>query len=910
MSEIVGRGHERTRIEAFLTDLPAGARAVFLRGEPGIGKTTLWRLGLEQAREAGHAVLRTRPAEEERSLALGGLVDLLDGVDVEPTALRGDDPIGRGRAVLDALRRLAEHSPTVVAIDDLQWLDAASARVLRYAIRRLDGEPVGILATARLDAEDPLRAAELLPPGRAELLELGPLSLEELGAVVRNAGGPISRPLLRRLHAISDGNPLFAVELARPLAAGGPGLRSDAEPRLPDSLAEAIAARLATVPPELAEVLDCTSALGRASVRTLVEALPGRDVEPLLEEAEELGLLVVTDDLEVRFAHPLVGSVVYGRMRPLARRSLHARLAAHVESPDLRARHLALSTDEPDESLTSLLDEAAERAARRGLPDVAGEYAGHSLRLTPADAEEARRRRALAQIRHLAAAGEMRRALDLADGLIAELPPGLGRAEALVERAQLEADDLEAGEELLLRALRDAGDDRLLRGRVLDQLGWLRGVFRGDLPAGIECAREALALAVSLGDRAFEMSAAAGLSNMEALAGRPQPQLMERAIELERALGRPALWVGPRVLYAEQLLWAGDLGAARDLLETADAEAARTSNERWRPYGLYDLAAVESAAGNLARADELLRRALESARDSEDSHVESWIFYRLALVATWLGRVDEAQAAAERRLAAATASGERPGIARARSVLGLLTLSQGDASAAATELVAAVRLLDEMGFAHPGAIPALPDAIEALALSGDAEAAEDLLGRLEAQAEAVGSAWARAAFTRSRGIVLLARGDGDTAARVLGEAVAAFDRLDFAPDAARARLLEGRALLRAGRRTAAADTLADARARFAAMGATLWQARAAEQLDRAAPGRAVGELTPTETRIAELVAQGLRNREIGQTLFISVPTVEAHLTRIYRKLEIRSRSELARLAADGSLPIAGRPRDV
>jgi ATP/maltotriose-dependent transcriptional regulator MalT len=906
MSEIVGRGHERTRIEAFLADLPTGARALFLRGEPGIGKTTLWRLGLEQAQETGHAVLRTRPAEEERSLALGGLVDLLDGVDVEPAVLRGDDHIARGRAVLDSLRRLAEQSPTVVAIDDLQWLDAASARVLRYAIRRLDAEPIGILATARLDAEDPLRAAELLPPGRAERLELGPLSLEELGAVVRNAVGPISRPLLRRLYAISDGNPLFAVELARPLAADGPGLRSDAEPRLPDSLAEAIAARLATVPPELRELLDCTSALGRASVRSLAEALPGRDVEPLLEEAEELGLLVVTDDLAVRFAHPLVGSVVYRRMRPLARRSLHARLAAHVESPDLRARHLALSTDEPDESLTSLLDEAAERAARRGLPDVAAEYAGHSLRLTPAGAEEARRRRALAQIRHLAAAGEMRRALHLADALIAELPPGLGRAEALVERAQLEADDLEAGEELLLRALRDAGDDRLLRGRVLDQLGWLRGVFRGDLPAGIECAREALALAVSLGDRAFEMSAAAGLSNMETLAGRPQPQLMERAIELERALGRPALWVGPRVLYAEQLLWAGRLGAARDLLEAADAEAARTSNERWRPYGLYDLAAVESAAGNLARADELLRRALESARDSEDSHVESWIFYRLALVATWLGRVDEAQSAAERRLAGATASGERPGIARARSVLGLLALSQGDAAAAATELVAAVQLLDRMGFSHPGAIPALPDAIEALALSGDAEGAEALLGRLEAQAEAVGSAWARAACTRSRGIVLLARGDGDTAAGVLGEAVGAFDRLDFAPDAARARLLEGRALLRAGRRTAAADTLADARARFAAVGATLWQARAAEQLDRAAPGRAVGELTPTETRIAELVAQGLRNREIGQTLFISVPTVEAHLTRIYRKLEIRSRSELARLAADGSLPIAGR----
>jgi DNA-binding CsgD family transcriptional regulator/tetratricopeptide (TPR) repeat protein len=909
-SDVVGRERERARLDAFLRNVPSGARALILRGEPGIGKTALWRLGVERAREAAYGVLRTRPAEEERPLAHGGLVDLLEGVGFDPVALGCDDPIVRGRAVLAAFRRLGERGAVLIAIDDLHWLDGASARALRYAIRRLDTEPVGVLATVRLGRQEPLRAAELLPPGRAEALELGPLPLDELGAVIRARIGPISRPLLRRLCAISDGNPLFAVELARSLAAQGLGLRSDAEPHLPDSLAEAFAARLAAVPEELLQVLECASAVGRASVRALGEALPGVAVEPLLGQAEQLGLLVVTDDLEVRFSHPVLGSVVYGRMRPLARRSLHARLAAHTENPDLRARHLALSTDEPDDALAALLDGAAERAGRRDAPDVAAEYAGHSLRLTPAGAEEARRRRALAQIGHLAAAGEMSRALDLADQLVAELPPGLGRAEALVERAQLEGDDLEAGEELLVRALADAGDDVLLRGRVLDQLGWLRGVFRGDLAAGIDCAREALAVAVRLGDHAFEMSAAAGLSNMETLAGRPQPQLMERAIALEQELGRPALWVGPRVLYGEQLLWAGQLGPARALLQAADAEAARTRNERWRPYGLYDLAAVESAAGNLARADELLRRALEAARDSEDAHVESWIFYRLALVATWLGRAAEARAAAERRLEAATRRGERPGIARARSVLGLLALSQGDARAAAVELVAAAQLLDEMGFAHPGAIPAVPDAIEALSLAGDADAARTLLERLEVQAEAVGSEWTGAALMRSRGTVLLGRGDADDAADLLGAASAAFERLGFAPDAARARLLEGRALLRAGRRTAAADALADARGRFAAMGATHWEARAAEQLDRAAPGRAGGELTPTETRIAELVAEGLKNREIGQTLFVSVATVEAHLTRIYRKLGIRSRSALARLAAEGRLPIAGRRRDV
>ena len=206
-----------------------------------------------------------------------------------------------------------------------------------------------------------------------------------------------------------------------------------------------------------------------------------------------------------------------------------------------------------------------------------------------------------------------------------------------------------------------------------------------------------------------------------------------------------------------------------------------------------------------------------------------------------------------------------------------------------------------MGYRNPGAFPVLPDAIEALALSGDQAAAEALLARLEQEAEAIASPWALAAAERARGTLALARGSPGDAAALLRSAADAFERLGCAPDAARAVLLHGRALLRAGRRAHAADALADARRRFAAIGAPLWEARATAELERAAPGRARGELTPTERRIAGLVAEGRRNREIGQALFMSVATVEAHLTRTYRKLGIRSRSELARRVADGTL---------
>ena len=906
---VVGREAEQAHIGAFVDAVGDGVRALVIRGDPGIGKTTLWQQAVQACERAGYEVLVTRPAEEELSLALAGLVDLFEHHASDVPVLQAQaDPLVRGRALLAALRLIAESRPVLVAIDDLQWLDSASARALRYALRRLDAEPVGVLATTRLGStpEDPLAMADLLPPGRFDAIDLGPLSLAEVRRLMGRIVATISPRTLRRIHEVSGGNPLFALELARPLATDDRAARSPGGLRLPDSMQAAILRRLESVPVDLAPLLETASALARTSVRELRETVPDADVDALIALAERHGLLVVDEELEVRFSHPLIGSVVYGRMSPLARRSLHDRLARRAGDPDLRAHHLALCTDEPDAEVADLLAQAAQRASDRGALGLAAEFAEHSVRLTPPEDTDAARGHALDHIGYLTAAGEPVRALRLADGLVARLPPGPGRAEALVQRAQLEDDDLETGESLLVRALEDAGADAPLRGRVLDQLGWLRGIFRGDLPAGIECAREALAVADAVGDPEFQMSAAAGLSNMQTLAGTPRPELMARAVALEDEIGRPPLWAGPRVLLGEQRLWAGDLLGARALLEAAVADAANRNHERWLPYSLYDLASVESAAGNLVKADGLLRQALELARDCEDAHVESWIFYRHALAATWLGRAEEARAAAKRRLDAGTRRGERPGIARARSVLGLLALSEGDTATAAGELGQSVGLLDEMGFAHPGAIPALPDAIEAFALTGDGDAAQQLLEQLEGQAARVGSAWALAALDRAHGVVAFAQGKTDAAVASLRTAASAFAGLGFRPDAARAVLIEGRALLRAGQRTAAADALARARDAFAEMGAALWEARAAEELDRAAPGRAVGGLTPAESRIAALVARGAKNREIAQALFMSVATVEAHLTRVYRKLDIRSRSELTRLVTDGSVVLSGR----
>jgi DNA-binding CsgD family transcriptional regulator/tetratricopeptide (TPR) repeat protein len=880
--QLVGRDRECARLTEFAA--ASGARALLVRGEPGIGKTALWRLGLQECERAGARVLVTRPGEEEMQLGLTGLVDLF-GAD---PAVLADNPFERGHAVLAALRVLAAGGPVVIAIDDLQWLDSGSARALRFALRRLDAEPVAVLATLR-PGEDPLALTATLPPGRTEEIVLGPLTRPELRRLLSHAVDAITPPALQRIYELSAGNPLYALELAR---------ARQARRSLPDSLQAAIAARL-DGSGELAGLLCIVSALGPTTVRVVREALPDAPVEAQLDAAQERGLLVVDDDLGVRFEHPLIGSVVYERMPAFARRELHARLAAAASDPDVRARHLALSTDEPDTGVAQLLEAAAIRARDREAFDRAAEFAGHGLRLTPDSDRDGRLRRALMEIDNLTMAGDLNRALELADRLVASSRPGPERCEALLERAYIDDDDVVAVVDALRAALPEAGEDGVLRSRMLAHTGWALALFAGDLPRALESLHEWERSAGSVGDPQHWMSCAAETAYIETLGGRPREDLMAEAVACEARVSKPMQWTSPRTLQAETRLWAGDLAEARALFEAVHDDATRTGVPLHHPYSMFDLALVEIAAGELGRAEERVLQGIEAAHDAEDTWAERLLLYPRALVDAWRGRAGPARAAARLRIAEAEAKRERPGVVRGLTVLGLLALSEGDHVTASRELAEAAAMLDTIGYRHPGAFPVLPDAVEALACNGEQEA-EQLLARLGREAEALECPWPHAAYERARGALLLAGGRPDHAVEPLAGAAEAFDALGYRPDAARAVLLHGRALLRAGRRGQAAETLAEARRRFAVIGAPLWEARAADELERAAPGRTRGELTPAERRIAALVAEGKRNREIGQTLFMSVATVEAHLTRTYRKLGIRSRSELTRRMAESN----------
>jgi AAA ATPase domain len=375
-SEVVrlaGRDRELKRVEAFVGATGRDARGLLIRGEAGIGKSAIWRVALDRLRAAGHCVLVTRPAEEELQGSMVGLLDLFETIETEPSVLDPDaDVFDRGRAILRTLRRLTASRPTVLAIDDLQWLDPISLRSLRYALRRLEDQPVSMLATERSGPGEP-PGPLLLPPERTEELTVGALSIEAIRLVIAPVVGAIPRPALDLIQQMSAGNPMYALELARTTDPGGNRLTTARR----TTLRGILSARLAATPPDVLDVLRTAAALGPAPSERLMAACGEPECGPQIAAAVELGLLTVDESFIVRFTHPLLASVVLGEFAPAARREAHSRLAAFVAEPDDRARHLALSTIEPDADVAAELDAAADRASRRGAPGLAAELIAH-----------------------------------------------------------------------------------------------------------------------------------------------------------------------------------------------------------------------------------------------------------------------------------------------------------------------------------------------------------------------------------------------------------------------------------------------------------------------------------------------------------------------------------------------------
>ncbi len=880
------------------------AKLLAITGPEGIGKTTIWRAAVDELRSAGTCVLVGSPAPEELQAAMVGLFDLFGGIDGaevsgDPRLYEPDTELfTRGRLVLSTLQQLSTDRLVVLAIDDLQWLDPISTRCLRYALRRLDRRAVSVLATGpHLEGSG---TTTIAAPGEIEKLEVGPLSSSELRSVLEARGLTLSRPSLELLHQVSGGNPSHAIELALTIDFSGDRLSlAELSP-----LRSATSMQLARMVPAVAEVVRVCAALGPTPLAVVEQVAV--DVAALADALSD-GSLVTDDSLTVRCGNPSLGSAALGEMTPAQRRALHARIASLMIDPDVRARHLALSQVDRDARVADQLASASSRAAQRGAPGLAAELLAHSRRLTPLDDLAAAGRRTVLEILRRAAAGETARALSMIDDLLNVLPPGRERANLLTLRAGL---DFRQGDNLLARALDEAGDDDALRGRVLDQMAFAACSYQGKLARAEELASSALAIAHQLDDAELEVLASGTVADAAALSGNPKPELLDHAINLsKRAAPRLGRW--PEQYLARHALWGGRLDQARRIFAELAQQCQGAGIEFQRPFRLFDLALVELGAGRLTEAAEHVGDGMASAGDAGNEQAQIWLSYPAGLVEAHCGTQADVPLCSEGvgdvggdgTVAASTMMqwgiehDEPTRMVMAYHVLGVHALARGRADEAYVALSDGSTMARDLGHRHPGSIPVLPDAVEAATAAGHADRATELCDELIGHAAALGEPWVDAAARRAQGLIALHAGDSESAEH-LEAAASQFSALGYHLDAARSCLLQGRALRRLGRRSAAASVLTDARHRFDEMGASPWSRQTTEELDRVAPGRGSAQLTRTEGMIAALVADGLRNREIAHSLFVSVATVEAHLTRIYRKLGLRSRTELARHVRD------------
>ena len=896
--EIVGREKELASLRAFIDDAKGGASALVLEGEAGIGKSTLWDAGVDDARAKGLTLLSTRSVEAESGLAHIGLGDLLEDVvdDVlhelstprrralEVALLREDtsgdpvDPRALGVALRDALQVLTRRGPVLLAVDDVQWLDQASSGALELALRRLGDSPILVLVARRLvESAQPSSLERAMSPDRVRRLSVGPLSVGALHRFLRDRlDRPFARQTLLRIHERSGGNPFFALELARSLDADADQLQPLA---VPENLEELVGARLASLPEPTRDALALAAALGTAPESLLERAgIAANALEPAVAAG-----VIEREDGTIRFTHPLLSSVLYGALGE-ARRGVHAQIAELVDEPVLRARHLALSTAAPDGEVVRVLEDAATLAADRGAAAMTAELAEHALRLTPADRVDDRRRRALAAARAHLGAGEWTRARTIANDLLAETEAGPLRAEALLILAEFEHDDLSVP--VLEEAVREASGDSVLQARIRLRLAWAER-FRAGFPAALEDTRSALELAEGLDDTALRFDALVQLWALGGIVGEPETTAYaEQARELAAAAGDPRLLREANAL-VDWMPFGAD--AARARLEREYSEW-RERDEVFGAHLRWELAWVELWSGRLEVAADHAESAhavnLQYGVEKNQDHIP------IAWVAVHRGQFERAQEAAERGLELSRKHiGFHPPLLQA--VPGIVALWSGDAATAADLLGKADRQAMALGWNAPGARPWTADYAEALLELGRIDDAAEVVERWAADAIRLGQERVLAHVTRCRGLLASARGDVADAVSHLEEAVERHDEVDDPFGRARAQLALGIALRRARKKRAARDAIGAALEGFDTLGASTWTERARGELGHIGGRTREEGLTPAERRVAALVVEGRTNQEVAAALFLGERTVASHLTRIYAKLGIRSRTELA-----------------
>ena len=909
MVEIIGRSTELETIAAFLERTTA-ARGLLLGGEAGIGKTVLWTHLVTSARADGYTVLASQPAASETRLsyaALGDLVSALPAAALEAALpapqrtaldialLRASgvrtEQLAVSMAFVSLLAWAARSAPVVVAVDDAQWIDAPTARVLEFALRRTTDHDVRFVLAVRSGEPAQLGDAMLreLPEPETWSLELAQLSL---GALHRLFSSRLRqhfpRPTLVKLAQASGGNPLLALEIARALLESDESIAPGAPLPVSRSLRQLLGRRIVRLPRPTRQALLVMAGSADPVVETVARALGIDDAEPLLEAAEVAGV-VVHDRGRLRFGHPLMSSVVYGTASPAQLRDLHRRLAAVATRDEERARHLALSTQIADETVASALEQAASNASRRGAPDAAAELMALARTLTPAVEAASRTRRLLAAAEAMFESGDSMEGRRLLESAAAEMSRDADRARVLLLLATIRwYDDAAAAVAIGEAALVDAAEDSTLLGRIHTRLA----LFSPDQAQAAAHSDAAVRLIDPDEDPSLLAFALFGSFYDQVQSGKAiRMDLFDRALSLESK--RPT-W---EVSTIPALWWKyiDDYPRARERLHLHLGWARETGDASSDADILAHLAELELWAGDWQLANQYANASVDAA-EQMGQPLENASHRVHALVQAHLGRTDEARAAAAAGVQAAT--DDTTLSAMYNTVLGFAALSDDDVAAADQHFSALEDEIAALGIVEPIRYRWEPNHIEALVALWQPDRADALVATLEARHAFLPRPWTSVVIPRSRALVSAARGDVDGAIGQAAAAVSATDSLASPFEAARTLLVQGQILRRANQRRAAGAALGEAQRIFESLPAPAWAMRARDEAARLGLRRDAGSaLTPGERAVALLAAQGMTNRAVAERLFVSPKTVEANLSRAYSKLGIRSRAELGRVMA-------------
>lgn len=906
----MNRPDEARAVSEFLTAVSTKPAALVVEGEPGIGKTTVWFEAVDQALERGFHVLSACPAEAESVYGYASLADLLSGVDAavfddlpapQRVALDGflrraepdDQTVDQraiGAAFLTVVETLAQTSPVLIAIDDLQWVDRSSTHAIAFAARRLTAR-VGVLGTARAELSRGGTPSwlQMPEPDAVRRIRLQPLSPGPLQAVLFEAlGRRIPRPTMVQIHEISGGNPFYALELARAM---DPRAQSSDVP-MPRSLTELVRARINSLTTEVHELLLTAACLAVPTMELVARAArtDPRDVIERLADAEENGIVEIEHN-RLRFAHPVLARGVYSSATPAQRRETHRRLAEVVHDPELTARHRALAATRADRGTLQSLDEAAELARTRGAPTAAAELLELAIGL---GGDTPERRIQLADYHF--AAGNAGRARALLEetigrpirrtlrahalsllGIIAVLDEGFADAEALLQSALSEAPAVPAW-----------------RAQILITLSFAQ-TNTGHIDAALATIDDAVAEATDLGQSQLLGSALGTRAMLRFMsgAGVDKPGL-QHALELEDHEANTPLIFRPSLLNALLLAYSGELDQAHsEMLEVQRRCSDRGEEGELVVIG-FNHVMIEVWRGNFAEAALHVEDVWERALALDGAFPRFMAHTCRAMQATYAGRVDEARRNVADALETAH-GGDYFAMAWPATTLGFLEVSLGNYDAALTTLRPLLSKIEAMprGMEIISA-SCVPDAIEAMIELRRLEEAEPFVDMLEREGRRLDRPWQLAVGARCRGMLLAARGDINAANVAIQRALAEHRRLPMPFERARTQLLLGQIQHRQRQKTASTP-LDEALRTFEELNNPLWANRAQTLLDntRVRPSRGT-VLSPTERRVAELAATGMTNRNVAAALSISPKTVEANLSRVYHKLDIRSRSELGR----------------